>query len=81
MNETLGPLQQLQRELAAGNITQETFDRLAAAMGVKASGSGAIAQGQDALAVGAGGVASGGDISGGVNTGQQITAAPGAQIV
>ncbi|MEI7870121.1 MAG: SUMF1/EgtB/PvdO family nonheme iron enzyme [Candidatus Methylumidiphilus sp.] len=42
---------------------------------------GAIAQGQDALAVGAGGVGIGRDINGDLNTGSQLTAAEGAQII
>ena len=74
-------LEQLKRALAAGNIEQDTFDALVAALNAQLAGSGAIAQGQDALAVGAQGVAIGGSSSGSINTGPQLTAAEGAQVI
>jgi energy-coupling factor transporter ATP-binding protein EcfA2 len=75
------PLDQLKAALDAGIIDQDTFDRSVAALGTQLSRSGAIAQGQDALAVGAQGVAVAGDQHGDINTGQQLTATEGAQIV
>jgi len=62
-------LEQLQRALDAGLIDQGTFDTAAAAINAQLSGSGAIAQGQDALAVGAAGVGVGRDNYGDINTG------------
>jgi hypothetical protein len=73
--------EQLKRALDAGVITQDTFDAAVGAMGAQLSGSGAIAQGQDAVAVGAEGVFIRGDNSGDVNTGKQLTAAEGAQVI
>ncbi|MGH8471214.1 MAG: hypothetical protein ACREVJ_01870, partial [Gammaproteobacteria bacterium] len=74
-------IEQLKRALNADLITQETFDAAIAALNTQLAGSGAIAQGQDAVAVGEQGVAIRGDSSGDVNTGQQLTAAEGAQII
>ena len=74
-------LDQLKRALELGAIDQDTFDAAMAGMSAQLSGSGAIAQGQDAVSVAAQGVAIGGDSSGDVNTGKQLTAAEGAQIV
>lgn len=65
-------LDQLKRALEAGLIDQATFDAAAAALSAQVTGGGAIAQGQDALAVGAGGVGIGGDNNGIVNLGVLI---------
>jgi hypothetical protein len=54
-------LEQLRRALDAGLIDRDTYDAAVAAMTAQLAGSGAIAQGQDALAVGAGGVGVRGD--------------------
>ncbi len=77
----LTSLDKLKHALELGVIDQDTFDTAAAAINAQLSGSGAIAQGQDALAVGAAGVGVGRDHYGDVNTGQQLTAGEGAQIV
>ena len=74
-------LDQLKRALGAGVIDQATFDAAAAGINVQLSVSGAIAHGHDALAVGAQGMAIDGNNSGNLNTGTQLTAAPGAQVV
>ncbi|WP_295385657.1 SUMF1/EgtB/PvdO family nonheme iron enzyme [uncultured Thiodictyon sp.] len=74
-------LEQLRRALAAEAIDQATFDAAAGAMTAQNAAGGAIAQGPDAVAVGAGGVDIGGDNHGPINTGREFTAAPGAQIV
>jgi hypothetical protein len=62
-------LEQLKRALDAGLIDRDTFDTTAAAMNAHLSGSGAIAQGQGALAVGAAGVGVARNYYGGINTG------------
>jgi hypothetical protein len=74
-------LDQLKRALGAGVIDQATFDAAAAGINVQLNGSGAIAHGHDALAVGAQGMAIEGNNFGNLNTGTQLTAAPGAQVV
>jgi energy-coupling factor transporter ATP-binding protein EcfA2 len=74
-------LEQLKHALAAGAIDQDTYDVAATAINAQLSGSGAIAQGQDAVSAGSQGVAIGGGSSGDINTGQQLTAAEGAQII
>ncbi|MGH8627275.1 MAG: SUMF1/EgtB/PvdO family nonheme iron enzyme, partial [Gammaproteobacteria bacterium] len=74
-------LEQLKRALDADLITQDTFDAAVGAMSAQLSGSGAFAQGQDAVAVGEEGVVIRGDNSGDVNTGKQLTAAEGAQVI
>ncbi|MGH8575425.1 MAG: hypothetical protein ACREXJ_00575, partial [Gammaproteobacteria bacterium] len=74
-------LQQLKRALDAGVITQDTFDAAVTAMSAQLSGSGAVAQRQDAVAVGAQGVVIRGENSGDVNTGKQLAAAEGAQVI
>jgi hypothetical protein len=66
------PLEQLQRALDAGNIDQSAFDALVAAMKAQLVGSGAIAQGPEALAVGAGGLGLQGDNTGTINLGVLI---------
>src|SRR5919198_3250239 len=73
-------LEQLKRALDAGVIDQDTFDAAVAAVSARLDGSGAIAQGQDALAVGAGGVGVRGDNEGVINLGVLIqqAARPGA---
>ena len=73
-------LDQLKRALELGAIDQDTFDVAAAAIGAQLSGGGAVAQRQDALAVGAHGVGIGRDNYGDVNTGILIqqAAKPGA---
>ena len=76
-------LEQLKRALEAGLIDQDTFDTAAAGINAQLTGSGAIAQGQDALAVGARGVGITGNHYGNINTGliiQQGTK-PGASRV
>jgi len=75
------PLDQLKRALDAGLIDRQTYEAAIAALNAQLSGSGAIAQGPEALAVGMQGVAVEGDSSGDINTGQQLTAAEGAQII
>ncbi|MFA7240369.1 MAG: SUMF1/EgtB/PvdO family nonheme iron enzyme [Sulfuricellaceae bacterium] len=72
------PLQQLQAALKNGVIDQATFD---AATGGILAGDGALAQGQDAQAIGAGGVVVEHDNNGSIDTGQKITASEGAQII
>ena len=73
-------LEQLQRALAAGLIDQDTFDAAVGAMDAQVVGSGAVAQGPDAVAAGAGGVAMRGDNEGIINLGLLIQqgAKPGA---
>src|SRR5919198_1183836 len=73
-------LEQIKRALDAGVIDQDTFDAAVAAVSARLDGSGAIAQGQDALAVGAGGVGVRGDNEGVINLGVLIqqAARPGA---
>ena len=73
-------LEQLKRALDAGLIDRDTFDTAVAGINPHLSGSGAIAQGKDALAVGSGGVAVQGDNQGIVNLGVLIqqAARPGA---
>jgi energy-coupling factor transporter ATP-binding protein EcfA2 len=74
-------LEQLRAALNAGMIDQATFDAAAAAMTAPAPAGGAIAQGSDTVAVGVGGLNIAGDNHGPINTGRDLTAAPGAQIV
>ncbi len=64
----------LKNALDAGAIDPPTFNFFAAAAGMAAqvSGSGAVAQGQDALAAGAAGVGVRGDNTGTINTGTQF---------
>ena len=65
-------LEQLQHALDIGAIDQDTYAAAVAAMTAQLAGSGAIAQGQDATAVGAGGVAVQGDNQGTINLGVLI---------
>jgi formylglycine-generating enzyme required for sulfatase activity len=65
-------IEQLKRALELGAIDHETFDAAVAGITAQLAGSGAIAQGQDALAVGAGGVAFRGDNQGLINLGVLI---------
>ncbi len=65
-------IEQLRRALDANLIDQGTFDAAVAAMSAQFAGSGAIAQGQDSFAVGAGGVGIGGDNHGTINLGVLI---------
>ena len=51
-----GPLEVLKQLLDAGRMDQAAFDLAAAALRAQVTGAGAIAQGPDAFAVGAGGV-------------------------
>jgi hypothetical protein len=74
-------LEQLERALAAGNITQDTFDDIVAGMSAQVAGSRAVAQGEGASAVGEGGVRIAGGSRGNINTGREITASENAQIV
>ena len=76
----LSRLEQLRRALDAGLIDQDTYDAAVAGMAAQLTGGGAIA-GQDAMAVGVGGVGVGGDNAGDINTGRQWTAAEGAQVI
>ena len=64
-------LEQLKRTLDAGLIDRETFDAAAAATSaqVTGAGAGALAQGQDAIAFGAGDVGVRGDNTGTINLG------------
>jgi hypothetical protein len=75
------PLEQLRRALDAGLIDRATFDAALAGMSADIAGGGAIAQGPSAQAVGVQGVGIGRDHQGRINTGQEIAAAEGAQIV
>lgn len=76
----LTSLDKLKHALELGAIDQDTFDMAAAAINAQLSGGGAIAQGRDALAIGAGGVGVGRDNYGDFNTGLiiQQAARPGA---
>jgi formylglycine-generating enzyme required for sulfatase activity len=74
-------LDQLRRALESGLIDQASFDADFAGVHAQVSGDGAIAQGKDSLAVGAGGVAIGNDHSGDINTGRQLVAEEGAKIL
>jgi formylglycine-generating enzyme required for sulfatase activity len=78
--EKLTPLEQLKRALDAGVIDQATFNAAAAALNAQLSGSGAIAQGQGASAVGARGVGVARDNYGPINTGViiELGTRPGA---
>ncbi len=60
--QQLTRLEQLKRALDAGLIDQDTYDTAVAAMNAQVAGSGAIAQGPHAVAVGAGGTAVLGDL-------------------
>lgn len=73
-------LEQLTRALDANLIDQDTFDAAAAAINAQLAGSGAIAQGQGAAAVGTAGVGVARDHYGDINTGViiQLGARPGA---
>ncbi|TVR58137.1 MAG: NACHT domain-containing protein [Candidatus Competibacteraceae bacterium] len=77
----LSRLEQLRRALDLGAIDQDTYDAAVAGLTAQLTGNGAIAQGPDALAVGAGGVGVGGGSYGDINTGRQLTAAEGAQVI
>ena len=79
-NETRKRLDQLKAALDAGVIDRDTFETFAA-LNPQVSGNGAIAQGRDALAVGAQGVGVRGNHQGDINTGKKFAAAEGAQIV
>jgi predicted NACHT family NTPase len=63
---------QLKAALDAGVIDQATFDAATLALNAQQTDSGAIARGQDSLAVGAGGVAVTGDNNGTINLGVLI---------
>jgi len=65
-------LDELRALLEAGQLSQATFDAAVTAFSAQLRGDGAIAQGQDALAVGSGGVAVMGDNSGIINLGLLI---------
>jgi len=65
-------LEQLRRALEAGAIDQGTYDAAVAAMNAQVEGGGTIAQGQDATAVGPGGVNVRGDNEGPINLGVLI---------
>ncbi|MGB7988773.1 MAG: hypothetical protein WCF44_05220 [Candidatus Methylophosphatis roskildensis] len=69
MQSPRSSLEQLGRALEAGAIDQATYDAAVAAIKAQLAGAGAIAQGQDATAVGAGGVAVRGNNSGTINLG------------
>src|SRR5713101_7309075 len=71
---------QLQRAHDAGVIDQDTFDAAVAGLNARLVGSGAIAQGQDSLAVGERGVAIDGNSYGDIITGTiiQLGTRPGA---
>lgn len=73
-------LDQLRRALDAGLIDQSTFDAAAAAIIAQLEGSGAIAHGPGAVAVGAAGASVGRDNYGPINTGViiQLGTRPGA---
>lgn len=66
--EQLTALAKLKRALESGAIDQDTFDAAVAGINAQLSGSGAIAQGQGATAVGARGVVAG-EVYGNINTG------------
>lgn len=73
MNRTAAdPLSQLKRARDLGAIDPPTYDFFASAAAAILTGSGAVAQGQEALAVGRAGVGVRGDNSGTINTGTQF---------
>ena len=72
MTEPPNRNEQLRRARAAGLIDQDTFDASVAALAAQLHGGGAIAQGPDALALGAGAVAVQGDNQGTINLGLLI---------
>ncbi len=65
-------LEQLKSARDAGLIDQDTYEAAVAAMSARLAGSGAVAQGREAFAVGAGGVGVLGDNTGTVNLGVLI---------
>lgn len=75
------PRDQLRRALDAGLIDQHTFDTAVAGMAATLTGQGAIAQGQNAQAVDAHGAGVGRDNFADINTGRQLSAADGAQVI
>jgi formylglycine-generating enzyme required for sulfatase activity/energy-coupling factor transporter ATP-binding protein EcfA2 len=75
------PLDKLKRALDAGSIDQDTYQAAVAGIKAQAAPTAAIAQGQGATALGTRGVVVAGRSDGNINTGQQITAKEGAQIV
>jgi formylglycine-generating enzyme required for sulfatase activity/energy-coupling factor transporter ATP-binding protein EcfA2 len=81
VTDTRKRLDQLKAALGAGLIDQDTFDAAVGAVSAQDAGDGAVAQGQDSLAVGAQGVGIGRDSYGNINTGRELTAAEGARVV
>jgi formylglycine-generating enzyme required for sulfatase activity/energy-coupling factor transporter ATP-binding protein EcfA2 len=79
-DEKLSAIEQLKRALDAGLIDQGTYETAVIALSAQ-DAEGAVAQGQGASAVGKGGIAVDGDHAGDINTGRNISAAEGAQIV
>jgi formylglycine-generating enzyme required for sulfatase activity len=73
-------LDQLKNALDIGAIDQDTYDTAVAAMRATLTGSGGLAQGDQARAAGAGGVIVDGNVTGDINTGLiiQQAAKPGA---
>ncbi len=74
-------IDQLRAFLEKGEISQAAYDAAVAGINAQVTGGGAIAQGQDAQAVGQAGVVIDGDNAGDISTGRQIEAGEGAQIV
>ncbi len=74
-------LKQLKRALDAGLIDQATFDTAVAGISAQLAGAGAIAQGKNSLSAAMQGVGIDGDNPGSVNTGRQLAAEEGAQII
>ncbi|MFB1490060.1 MULTISPECIES: SUMF1/EgtB/PvdO family nonheme iron enzyme [unclassified Thiocapsa] len=70
--QPLTRLEQLKRALDAGFLDQDTYDTAAATLSAQLQGSGAVAQGQDAIAIGAAGVGVQGNNDGVINTGVLI---------
>lgn len=74
-------IEKLRLALEAGAIHQDTYDVAVTGIKAKVTAAGVVAQGQDATASGPRGVVVAGSSDGDINTGQQLSAAEGAQIV
>ncbi len=79
--EQVSRIDQLKRAFSAGVIDRDTYDAAVVGMSARLDGSGAVAQGPGSMAVGEKGVALGGVSHGDVNTGHQLSAEQGGQII
>lgn len=75
------PIEALKALLDAGELPQVAYDAAVSAMQAQLTGNGAIAQGEDTVAVGQQGVAIEGANSGAINTGKQFTTSENAQLI